>query len=544
MGRAGDRRGVVGHQEAVSVDLPALLHDPVEFIPRLKIVDVGGKVRTFGSPFVEQVHMLRAWLDPMRRQSLVVKSRQIGCGTARQAYDFWYTYRCPDVVNTLVVTHEQEAMWRHAARYRQFYDTLPKPLQRATERDTKTDLFFKGRDGAPGSGMKCITAGGKGGGKAFTFQRAHFTELAYYGSEAQSVYGSVKGAIHPSEHYSLCVESTPNGPDNFFAELAEMVQRDPEWRFLFFPWTMHAEYAVQPPPKFAESLTDEERRMMQRPVLFYGSDGEATLPPPTLAQIAWRRRQVAEKGLTRFRYDYPMTVEEAFASAGTSYFPPEVLAEWLAAAGPTHIDRRVFDRPRADTKYAIGVDVGQGLGRDWSVIQVLDHRGNQVAVWSGNRTPPHAVGEIAVEMAVEYGHAVLLIEANGPGVMALQRARQLGYQNLWTEAGKDFTTWGNQHSHAKGQGKHLVFGHARKALLERTCSIRDRLTLSELLNIREDARGRIGGGDKKNDDHAMAWVLAMWALRRVADYAFDAAAQMSARFGLNSGPTFRPTHSW
>lgn len=518
--------------------LAAILHEPTEFIPRLKIVDVRGNVVPFGSPFIEQVHMLRAWLGPIPN-TLVVKSRQIGCGTARQALDFWYTYRCPEVVNTLVVAHDQEAMYRHMGRYQQYYQTLPAALQREAARNTKTELFFKGRDGAPGSGFKCVTAGGKGGGKSFTFQRAHFTELAYYGSIAQEIYGSVKGAMHPSAHYSLCVESTPNGPDNYFAELAEMVQREPDWRFLFFPWTMHAEYTLPVPARFEP--TDEERRLLTKPVRFFGADGEDWLPAPTLGQIVWRRKQIAEKGIVRFRYDYPLTVEEAFASGGTCFFPADILTDWLLACGPTRIGKRVFDGVRHNLRYAIGVDVGQGLGKDWSVIVVTDNHGNVVCVWSDNKTPPHAVGEIACEIGVEYGMASLLIEANGPGVMALQRARQLGYGNLWTDGGKDFVTWGNQHSHAKGQGKHLVFGHARKKLLERATTIPDRTTLQEILNIREDVKGRIGGADKKHDDHAMAWVLAMWCLRRIESHDFNVTKHVSERFGLTSRPVHRTT---
>ena len=47
--------------------------------------------------------------------------------------------------------------------------------------------------------------------------------------------------------------------------------------------------------------------------------------------------------------------------------------------------------------------------------------------------------------------------------------------------------------------------------------LNDHQTIQELMHIREE-RGRIEGQDGYHDDHADAFVLALWALRRVPGF--------------------------
>lgn len=512
------------------------LRDATEFIPRLKIVDTMGKVRPFNTPYPEQIELLRAFMG--YRRVFVLKSRQVGCGTLRQAYDFHYGYTCQDPVSTIVAAHTEDAVGVHIDRYKQFWNTLPEPLRRKASRENLKELVFDN-----GTAFRGVTALGVGGGRSFSYQRAHFTELAYWGERAQSAYAGIENALHVGPHFSMCVESTPNGPGNFYAHLAETAMRDPEWMFLFLPWTMNPNYAlsIPDPRKFLESLTDEERRLMRQPVMAHTVDGQVALPPMTMEQVAWRRVKVSGAGLMQFRYDYPLTVDEAFASGGSAYFDPDALSSMLFRASRPEVSMRVYEHPTVSKRYVVGVDAGWGAGSDYSVITVLDHFGDQVAVWSDNRTLPHVVGEKAVEIALKYGSALLLIEDNGPGRESLKRASQVGYGKLWTDdKGKSFVTSANQFSSLKME----IFSHARTRMATKPAPvIRDWFTIRELLSIRENGKGGIGGADKKNDDHAMSWVLALWACKRIETFEFDAMGQTMGRFGLTI-PRVRRTNPW
>ena len=485
-------------------DFRSMIVDNTRFIPRLSFTDNEGTVQTMSRPFGEQVDILRAL--NRSRDVLVVKARNIGCGTIVQARDFHHGWASTDPVATIVMAHEGDATKRHLARYRDYHSSLPPQLRHPIKVDNLNTYQFADT----GAVFQCATAGGKGGGKGFTFQRAHFTELAYYDVNPRDVFMSVTATLHKvSPHYAVTVESTSNGPDDFFHELAQNARKDPNWEFLFFGWQEHAQFCMAPPPKWER--TEEEHRLALQLGL-------------TDAQLAWRRDKIIRGGLDAFHKYYPSTVEEAFLSGGESYFPG-VLLDIAGALEERKDPRRIYERYNPRKRYAIGVDAGHGVGKDYSVIQVVDHLGRQVAVWSDNSTRADTLADIACELGMMYGGALLCIEAMGPGLVTLARAQQLDYPNLYGDKGK-------AGFHTSKQSKELVFGHARQLIGESRFLLVDRMTVNELINIRESESGKIEGAKGHHDDHAMAWVLAMWAARRIVGSDQPAHEVLSERMGL------------
>lgn len=492
-------------------DLRLIVTDNTRFIPRLSFSDDEGQRKTLRRPYGEQIAILRGLNT--HRKNIVVKSRNIGAGTITQARDFHYTWACTDPVATVVVAHEEDATLRHMRRYQDYHDSLPPQLQHPVKVRNETVLEYA----STGALFRCVLAGGRGGGKSFTYQRAHFTEIAYYEANPADLYASVTAAMHEkSPHYAITIESTSNGPGDYFHKRVQDAEGDPDWNLMFFAWFEHGSFRKPlpcDPRKFIDTLTAEEVALIQAHEL-------------DLEQIYWRRQKIRESDIESFRKYYPASIEEAFLSNGEAYFPSEFLLP-LAKALPEwdKTPLRTFLRYDPSRSYAVGVDAGHGLKKDYSVIQVTDDCGEQAACWSDNVTPAHVVGERAVELAIRYGTAPLCIEAMGPGLTALERARQLGYSNLYGDDGKlGFNT--------NSKSKELAFAHARKEMLDRAVTPRDRPTVKELLNIREDARGRIAGAKGHHDDHAMAWVLSRWCARRLIRTYRNPADVLTERFQL------------
>jgi hypothetical protein len=484
-------------------DYRAMIVDNTRFIPRLGFTDNHGKIQTMSRPFGEQLRILRAL--NRSRNVLVVKPRNIGCGTIVQARDFHHGWAAIDPVATIVMAHEGDATKRHLARYRDYHGSLPSQLRHPISVDNLNTYQFADTKAV----FQCATAGGKGGGKGFTFQRAHFTELAYYDVNPRDVFMSVTATLHEGPHYAVTVESTSNGPDDFFHELAQNARKDANWEFLFFGWQEHTQFAMTPASDWRR--TDEEERL----ALQLGVSD---------AQLAWRRDKIIRGGLDAFHKYYPSTVEEAFLSGGESYFPGTLL-EIAGALEERKDPRRIYEKYNPRKRYSIGVDAGHGVGKDYSVIQVVDHLGRQVAVWADNTTRADSVADIACELGMMYGGALLCIEAMGPGLVTLARAQQLDYPNLYGDKGK-------AGFHTSRQSKELVFGHARQVIGEGNFLLVDRMTVNELINIRESETGKIEGAKGKHDDHAMAWVLAIWAVRRLPTGTQGAHEVLSERMGL------------
>lgn len=547
----------------------AILADPFECIVRMDLEHREGQRVQFNDWTPEQIMLVNDWWDPVRqslgaRETTVVKVRNQGVGAITQAFIAWYADQCADPVKVAVIAHTEDTAVRHIARLQEFMRTLPKAIQPRSKRTN--ELKWEWENGTLFLGA--TAKGSKGKGQGFTFQMLHVTECGMFDNreEANKTIGSLGATMHRgSSHYFKVFESTSEGPGGWWESHVADAQRDPKHNFRFFPWTINPSFfepfdSMEERETFIANLTDADRDTVAKHDHYIADlarehprdyqmvcDLFPQLVEVTPEQLLWRRRKVSEHGGEEylFRHNYPMTVQEAFETGGIGYFSNSLLstARLKCRAGTrTTWGAMLWEEYQREDAYVVSCDPAEGGGGDYHVITVLNHRLEQCLVWSDNISSPENVGELAVRVAAAYGNALLLIEANR-GTQALKAARRIGYRHLYMERdGKDLTTWGNQTSVSTGtSGKHGLFGHARTQLNAGRVLIRDVLTLDELLNIREDSSGRLGGANKKHDDRAMAWVLAVWAARRIEGHVTNRIANISARFGLQDDELRRTT---
>lgn len=475
--------------------LRALIDDPAEFIPLLSIIDENGKSVPFDDPNDEQVELLDVLQN--YRNVYIVKPRQIGCSTLVRAYNFWYGYRCRDPIRELIVSHEADSTAKMHQANKEFLDSLARldpGLARPLRTSNRIELIFEDT----GVRFRCLTAGGVGGGKSWTYQRAHLTEVGSWPQgTADSLWASLDATQHPGPHYQRIVESTGHGSGTFFADLIDKAAYDETAKIVFFPWFKHTSYTASVPPDFER--TDEERDLS---IMYHLTD----------AQLQWRRLKLKKTTPLEFRHNYPMNLTDAFMDEGGSYFPNERMS-WLVA-GTQNVKAlyereglRIFKKPTPGTRYVLGVDAASGIGQDFAAVQILSEDYEQVGVYHSNRCKPEELAELVAQLGAAYNNALVIVEGKGSqGGVTLFRLKQLRYNNLWVdELGREWDT--------NYTSKCLSYSHARSIINDGGLRLNDLMTVKELMTIEQVDNHAPEAPKGKHDDLSDALVFALWALR-------------------------------
>ena len=101
---------------------------------------------------------------------------------------------------------------------------------------------------------------------------------------------------------------------------------------------------------------------------------------------------------------------------------------------------QIWKPPEPSLSYSLGMDVGEGVGADYTVIQVICHEtGEVVARYRSNRVRAETAGVEAYLLGSYYNFGLLGIERNGPGLAALavcergmaEYPQMTGYPNLY-----------------------------------------------------------------------------------------------------------------
>ena len=119
---------------------------------------------------------------------VVLKGRQLGCSTMIEGIFFADSATTPNA-STLIMAHDDDATKHLFEMNKLFYDNLPEPLRPMRQASNAQELVFanptkdpREKERNPGlrSRIRCITAGGKGGGRSFTFRNVHGSECAFW----------------------------------------------------------------------------------------------------------------------------------------------------------------------------------------------------------------------------------------------------------------------------------------------------------------------------------------------------------------------------
>ncbi len=387
-----------------------------------RIVDYDTKEWTYYEPRAAQLVLREA----MRRHNriLVPKARRLGASTEVEAFLFDALLMADRPLPVASMAHVDRAAKNIANMLRGMYMGLPEQMRPKASKINDSTLVLKDS----GANQTVYMAGARGGTRSFAAAMGHLSEFDFYPDQNETV-AEVDATVGDG---LLVLESTVNKPGSKFHELC-MGAPENGWEVVFLPWTLHPAYADKVKRDFAP--TAAELVLMEEHGL-------------THQQVAWRRRQIATLGKAKFRREYPLTVEEAFATQAKRFFPVESMEHVeVKRVAATDRDRlQVLEEWEPEVEYTMGVDVAAGVGSDETAITVLDAGSRSlVAQWACNRTTPSRLGEAILRLGRAYEWPVLVIESNVYGRRVIEDVKRLGYprRRLWlSESGKPWRTHG------------------------------------------------------------------------------------------------------
>lgn len=426
-----------------------VISDPVLFCSRLTIVDKKGRPvkLKLRSEQIQIIEALAAGDD-----TLVLKARQIGSTTAVAAFFFWKWFTAPDPQTYVSLSHKLASAKHILDIQKRFYTSLPRALQRPLSVDNTTTMTLADT----GATLMAASAEGKGGLRSFTATGLHISEFAFT-PNADELKATAIAALNGGQ---LCIESTANhwgDPLHREIELweAEMV----DWNFLFFPWTDHKDYSEEPPDDFE-------------------TDDSLDLSP---GQQYWMARMMGKLGETKFRREYPMSVDDAYAQTDGAWIDATLLKDIQVVKLETEGGQ--LAKLDHNDRYAIGVDTGAGTGGDYSALVVVSALSGQVVdIRRSNTHTPTEWAQVVADASRRWKDAKVLTESNGTwGGVIITELKHMGVP-LWKDAdGKDWIT--------NASTKPKMLEALKDTLLRCGIPVLDSWTVGELRAFKVDDRG-------------------------------------------------------
>jgi len=453
--------------------LQSVMSDPLQFISRLTVIDKRGRPVKL-KPRSEQIAIIEALHSG--DDTLVLKARQIGSTTIVAAYFFWkwYTARTPETY--VILSHKQSSSQHILDIHRRFYKSLPTGLQRPLADDNRGTMVLSDT----GAKITALSAEGKGGLRSFTATALHISEFAF-ATHADELKATAISALNNGQ---LCIESTGNHwGDPLHREIGLWESGEVEWNFLFFPWTDHADYTETPP-------------------LGWEHDHDVDL---TAGQQYWMSRMIGKLGETKFRREYPLSVDDAYAQTDGAWIDLSQLADLNILK--TDDEGGQLEKVDPSDAYAIGVDCGAGTGGDASTIAVVSGKTGQLVETRRSRTTSPQDWAIAVaECSAKWNGAKVLVESNGTyGGIIITELKYMGTK-LWKDSdGKDWIT--------NASTKPMMLNTLKERILDGQIQHMDDATYKELRSFQVDDRGMPycprGGGMAHHGDSVIAMALAI-----------------------------------
>lgn len=190
----------------------------------------------------------------------------------------------------------------------------------------------------------------------------------------------------------------------------------------------------------------------------------------------------------------------------------------------------LWERPSEDKIYVAGVDIAEGVGKDASVIQILDitepHKIKQVAVYHNNKISPSEFTPKLREILQHWGDPYVLIERNNCGAQVVDNLkREFNYDSI--------VNWGIDKVVQRTTNKYGIIAHTNTKYTGvmnqrywvntiKAVQINDINTILEMKDFTRTKSGTWGAKHGAHDDRVMSLIWALMILHEdMASVFFD-----------------------
>lgn len=420
----------------------------LSFLPHIKIRSKDKGIIPFNNLWNGQKQILReiASCNDAQRTIVILKARQLGITTLLSVFDLFYIMKLAGVKGAILFASYKDA-YRIRYDLTTLYETLPthkRQLMTGNNREAirfanTSELYFlytSNRTGAKGMA-----------GRGNSFNYLHASEVAFF--KSWDDFDAIQSSLSDSFKYRLYVyESTANGYNEFF-DLWETAKKSSTMKAIFVGWWSKNDNVLPKKLEYANyfrPLDNEEKAYVKKIKQYYNID-------ITTEQWAWWRYQLE----TKFRnneviclQELPHTEDEAFQLSGSKYFPSVLIQNQFIEANKYNPMRfhawvegneirltlsdmynlLIWELPQVSVKYVIGADPTFGANPDSdnaviSVFKCEKEQMIQVAEFCDNQVPPQLLARMILFLAGFYNGALVNMEVNGPGKVALYELDQI-----------------------------------------------------------------------------------------------------------------------
>lgn len=493
--------------------LKKILENPKLWIESfVRIPDKNGNIIPF-----KLNELQKEFIDKWDKYNIILKSRQLGFSTLSCGLSLYYACTQPNS-DILLVSYSIDSATAIFDRLKTMYNTIPKIVRPTLFNNNKKELKFDN-----GSRIVCATAGNKELARGMTLKFAHLSEYAFWKENAPKQLLAIEQALAGQ----LVIESTANGLNHFNELWTKAENEENLYKPFFFNWYQNKsmfkkdyEFAMQvwknrgnKVPSYDE-LDEYEQDLYNKGA--------------TTDQLIWRRLKIANSSEEQFKQEFPSTPLEAFLTSGQGIFDVKFIAERsnylpkcivkpkdLPNSLKTVFGKSFFMwKPReAGQRYYIGVDTGEGLKQDYSVVEVLNSEGEQVAEFYSNTVKPYEFAGIVSDIGVYFNNAYLVVEKASSGHSVIDRLRH-DYQYMNMHKHTDYDARGKKRKKlgfvTNSTTKTMIINDFVEAVETGQVLINSKRLLEEMKVFVADSSGKMEAMKGRHDDTVMAFAMALY----------------------------------
>ena len=405
--------------------LKRIVADPILWIKHFcVIVDKEGRKVPF-----EPTYHQKVLSKNFGKYNLVAKSRQLGVTSFALAYSLYLTHTEPDTV-CMIMSYSLDTVDIVFKKLKAMYDDLSAVVKIKDVANNRKELILENR-----SRIICCVCGSKDAARGSTLRYVHLTEVAFMDDEKlKNQLVAIEAALRPDGQ--MVLESTSRGMNMWFELWMKAVNKESQYKPFFFSWVDDKYLFAKDYKENSEIYKNRNGRYLtvddldeEELALYYKMKGEKN--PLALMKLMWRRMKIANIGLEKFRQEYPSNAMESFIVSGNNIFDLQLIQSRLNYVDDTPklelpkkippIFRKwknsitIWKYPQVGRKYYGGVDTGEGIGSDNSVISIVDADGFQCFEFANNKIKPYEFAELVREVGKYYNTCLLVVEKLSAG---------------------------------------------------------------------------------------------------------------------------------
>lgn len=313
------------------------------------------------------------------RFNIIKSSRQMGKSTVVAIYALWVA--CfQEAKNIVIIANKEDTAVEQFERIKMAYEQLPNWLKPGIKSWRKDGLNLT-------NGSKItVSATSSSAARGGSVNVLIIDEFAYIEPRVlKDLWRSAIPTISSFKQSQIILISTQNGTNNKFYELYSKAEKgENNYAYICVDWWERPDRD----DKWKQDqikLLGSEKEFNQEFGTAFIDESESILDEDLLIQM----RQNIQK---------PLLIEEDG-------------------------EYKIWKKPEPYKLYCIGVDVGEGVGRNFSVAQIIDITDlkniEQVAVYANNTLDPYHFATKLISIAEHWGNPPLCVERNNSGAQVI-----------------------------------------------------------------------------------------------------------------------------